>query len=260
MLWCDDATAILEDFCTFSTGTNSGNRMTDQEHLPSPRRRGPLWIVLQIMLRVLCTLWLGYRARGVDKIPATGGGLFLINHQSFLDPILVALPLSRTVSFLARDSLYRIPVLRWLIRRFLTIPISRNTASSAAMRETVRRMQHGFLVAVFPEGTRSNDGSVGEFKSGFVAIVRRCTLPVYPVGIAGANEALPRGSWFVKPTRVRVVFGDPLTPEEIEQNCRRGREEQMVRLARQRIVACQRLAEEWRQHLPHTPSGHVATE
>ena len=234
--------------------------MSDNEHLPSPSRRGLLWIIVQSVLRVLCTFWLGYRARGVNKIPATGGGLLLINHQSFLDPILVGLPLSRSVSFLARDSLFRVPLLRWFFIRMFGIPISREAASSAAMRETIRRMQHGFLIAIFPEGTRSNDGTVGEFRSGFVAIVRRCTLPVYPVGIAGANEALPRGSWFVKPARVRVVFGDPLTPEEIEQNCRRGQEEQMIRLARQRILACQRQAESWRQHLPHTPSGHVATE
>lgn len=214
--------------------------------LPSPTRRNWLWLAFQFALWILLTIWLRYRARGVGNIPQEGGGLVLINHQSFLDPLLVGLPLRRTVSFVARDSLFRVPVIGWILRNTYVMPINRDAATSASIKEAVRRMQHGCLVGVFPEGTRTADGSVGEFKPGFVALVRRTRLPVYPVGIAGAHAALPRNGWFLKPAKVCVVFGEPLPAEEVERLSRRGREDELVAVVRERVVACQQEAESWR--------------
>ena len=228
--------------------------------LPHPTRRNWLWASCQLLLRIVFTLWLRYRARGVEKIPASGGGLVLVNHQSFLDPLLVGLPLSRPVSYLARDSLFRVPVIGWILRNTYVMPISREAASTSSIKAAVERMRHGFLVGIFPEGTRSTNGDVGPFKPGFVALVRRGQLPVYPVGIAGAHEAMPRGAVFLRPRRVTVVFGDPLTPEEIARYSARGQESALVALARERIIACQREAEQWRRRLaagrrPARPAG-----
>lgn len=220
---------------------------SDQEPLPDPTRRNGHWLVYQFLLRTFLPLWLRYRARGVEKLPAEGGGLLLINHQSTLDPILVGLPLRRPVTFLARDSLFRIPGLRSIIRNLYGIPISRESTSTATIRQVVERMRHGFLVGVFPEGTRTRDGTVGPLKPGFVALVRRGKVPVYPVGIAGAVEALPRDGWWIRPVRVRIVFGDPLPAEEIERHLRRGEEEHLIALARERITRCQQEAEAWRK-------------
>ena len=200
---------------------------------------------MQVVLRVVFTFWLRYRARGFEKIPKSGGGLFLINHQSFLDPLLVGLPLSRPVSFLARDSLFRIPILGWLLRINYAISIDRESAGASSIKEALQRMKNGFLIGIFPEGTRCQDGLVGDLKPGFIAIIRRGKLPVYPVGIAGGHEALPRGAWFVRPRCVRVVFGDPLTPQELAVYTKRGQEQNLIALARARIVQCQQEAEAW---------------
>lgn len=212
----------------------------------SPTRRNWTWYTLQLMAQVVFAFWLRFRARGVDKIPPQGGGLILCNHQSFLDPLLIGLPLTRPISFLARDSLFRIPVIGWILRNTCVKPISRENASTASIRDTVQRMDQGFLCGMFPEGTRSASGEMGEFKPGFVALLRRTNLPVYPVGVAGAHLALGRKSFFLKPFRVCVVFGEPILPSEIEQLKERGREAELVTFVRNRVLSCQQEAEAWR--------------
>src|SRR5262249_15898157 len=77
------------------------------------------------------------------------------------------------------------------------------------------------------------------------ALLRRTSLPIYPVGIAGAHRALGKGSRFLKPHRVCVVFGEPLSRKTIEPLCQRGREDELVESVRDRIAACQRECEEW---------------
>ncbi|MBS0262504.1 MAG: 1-acyl-sn-glycerol-3-phosphate acyltransferase [Planctomycetes bacterium] len=216
--------------------------------LGSPNRRNCLWWTLQVLMKNVLGFWLRYRARGLDRIPELGGGLILSNHQSFLDPLLIGLPLQRPVSFLARDTLFPIPVIGWILRNTYVMPLSRDTGGAAGIRETIRRMEEGFLVGVFPEGTRSHDGKLGDLKPGFAALVRRSDLPIYPVGIAGAYRALGKGSLFLKPCPVCVVFGEPIPPHQIAPLKQRGREQELVETVRNAIAACQTEAEGWLQN------------
>jgi 1-acyl-sn-glycerol-3-phosphate acyltransferase len=114
------------------------------------------------------------------------------------------------------------------------------------IRESIRRIKHGFLVGIFPEGSRTDDGTVAEFKPGFVTLLRRTGAPVYPVGIAGAFECFPRGVLFIRPGRVRVVVGDPIPQAELERLSKRGNESELVATMRERVIECQRAAEAWR--------------
>lgn len=213
--------------------------------LPNPTARNAHWRTFQFILQIICGVWLRYRSRGVERLPAEGGALLLVNHQSFLDPILVGLPLRRPVSFLARDSLLRVPVLGWILRKMAVIPINREAASTASLREAIRRLDHGFYVGIFPEGTRTTTGDVGELKPGFLALMRRAKVPVYPVGIAGAYQALPRGACFLRPVKVCVVFGEALLAEEIEQ-FGKDRETELLQFIRDKLIDCEREAEAWR--------------
>lgn len=219
----------------------------DSQPLPHPTNRNIVWLAIQFTLRLVFLLWLRYQCRGLHNVPRSGGGLVLVNHQSFLDPLLVGLPLQRPVSYLARDTLFPIPLVGWVLRKTYVMPINRDAASTASIREALQRMQHGFLVGIFPEGTRCIDGEVGEFKPGFVSLIRRLNLPVYPVGVAGAHEAMPRGGLRLLPRPVRVVFGKPLTREDLDHLCVKGQEDALVEFARSAVVACQQEAEEWRQ-------------
>jgi 1-acyl-sn-glycerol-3-phosphate acyltransferase len=136
-------------------------------------------------------------------------------------------------------------VVGWILRHTYVMPLSRETGGAAGIRETLRRLEDGFLVGLFPEGTRSADGRLGIFKPGFAALVRRTDLPIFPVGIAGAQRAFGRGSVFLKPRRVCVVFGEPFPKQTIDDLRQRGREADLVEAVRTRIAACQKEAEEW---------------
>ena len=124
--------------------------------------------------------------------------------------MLTGLALKRPISYVARDSLFPLPVIGWVLRNAYVLPINRESASSRLIKAMIGRMKHGFLVGMFPEGTRSGDGVVGEFKPGFIAMIRRCDVPIYPVGIAGSFEAMPRGVLLPRFRLVRVVYGEPI--------------------------------------------------
>tara|TARA_R110002111_G_scaffold153375_1_gene220093 strand:- start:23633 stop:24166 length:534 start_codon:yes stop_codon:yes gene_type:complete len=167
------------------------------------------------------------------------------NHQSFLDPLLIGLPLKRPVSFMARDSLFRVPLLGPFMRYEFVIPISRSAASSQSFRVAIQNIEHGNFVGIFPEGTRTTDGAVQRFKPGFLALLKRTDCAIYPIGIAGAFHALPRGAYYLRPRQVRVVYGKPITAAEIREYCERGAEKELLALTRQRVVECQQQADEW---------------
>ena len=220
--------------------------MSVGEVLPDPTARNFVWRTIQVVLQFLFFVWLGMRSRGIEKLPS-GGALLLSNHQSFLDPLLIGVWLKRPVSFLARDSLFRIPVVGWILRNTYVMSIRRESAGTESLRKSIARLKHGFYVGLFPEGTRTTDGDLKAMKPGFIAIARRGDAPVVPVGIAGAFEALPRGSFFLWPVRVRVVFGDPIPAEEVAELCQKGREEEFVQFVANRIDESRLAAEAWRR-------------
>ncbi|MCA9075817.1 MAG: 1-acyl-sn-glycerol-3-phosphate acyltransferase [Planctomycetaceae bacterium] len=214
--------------------------------MSSPLRRTWLWRSFQIAYQVFFSLWLGYRSRGVENLPADGGALLLINHRSFLDPMLAGLPLHRPVSFVARHTLFSVPFVGAILRRTHVIPINRDSAGTASLREIVRHIDHGFLVGMFPEGTRNNGPDpLNPLKPGITSIIRRVDAPIIPIGIAGANRVMPRGAIFIRPRPVRVVIGNAIPPEELESLRVRGREQELLNFVGQCMSDTVREAEAW---------------
>ena len=213
--------------------------------LPDPIDPNWVWRTIRLILRNVFGFWMKYRARGFERLPE-GGALFVINHQSFLDPLLVGLPLRRPVSYLARDTLFPVPLIGWVLRNTYVMSIRRNAATTESLRESIRRIEHGFYVGIFPEGTRTRDGSIGPLKPGFVALLRRCQAPLVPIGISGALQVMPRGALCPRPKRVCVLFGEPIPRVEFESLLAKGRERELLDLVRDRLCRCVAEADEWR--------------
>ena len=104
----------------------------------------------------------------------------------------------------------------------------------SGLKETLRRLRQGEFVLIFPEGTRTGDGSVLPLKPGFCAVARRGRVPLIPVGVAGAFEAWPRKAKLPRPAPIRIVIGQPITPEEFEA----WTDDQLVAELEQRIRDC----------------------
>jgi len=209
----------------------------------SPNRRTVLWFTFQLVLRVFFSSWIRLRVRGRENLPRVGGALLLMNHQSFLDPLLVGAILTRPVIYLARHNLFGGPIAGRLFKYMYVIPINQDAAAASSLRLAIERMTQGFLVGIFPEGRRTEDGQMGPFMPGFVALLKRVSVPVFPVGIAGAYNAMPRSSWWIRPVAARVVIGEPISPDALKSTDR-GRE--LVEDARQRVLEAFQQAERWR--------------
>lgn len=218
--------------------------MSTEQPSVNPHERNWVWRGFQLLMQNIFVLAFRYRVRGTEKLPA-GGALLLMNHQSFIDPLVAALSFKRPVSYLARHNLFAVPVIGTILRNTYVIPIRRNSAATESIRLAVERLRQGYYVGIFPEGTRSDDGCLQEMKPGFLAIIRRADVPLIPVGIAGAGAAYPRGAWFIRPRTVRVVIGEPITLEEVQQHSQRGREEEFMSLIRTRMETAMQAAQTW---------------
>ncbi len=168
----------------------------------------------QAVARILCAVIFGLRVCHRDRLPKTGGVLVVSNHQSFLDPILAAVGMPRPFHPMARESLFRFKPFGWIIRSLYAFPVRRASADLGAVREALRRLKEGHVVLMFPEGTRTRDGSIGRLQGGPITIAARAGVPVVPMVIDGAFESWPRGRAVPAPHRVLVAIGTPLSPEE----------------------------------------------
>ncbi|MBM4005272.1 MAG: 1-acyl-sn-glycerol-3-phosphate acyltransferase [Planctomycetes bacterium] len=183
------------------------------ESEPRSRWQRAGYSAFRVAARLAGVLGWGLRTRGRRNYPRGGGGLICANHQSFLDPVLVGLTCDRRLNYLARSSLFHSKPLRVLIEFLDAIPIEREGIGLAGLKETLRRLKRGELVLIFPEGTRTHDGRIGELKPGFCAVARRGDVPLIPVGIAGANLVWPRGRAWPGLGTISIVTGMPIPPE-----------------------------------------------
>jgi 1-acyl-sn-glycerol-3-phosphate acyltransferase len=171
----------------------------------------------KVLARLFGTALFRIRVRGRERLPPTGGGLVCANHQSYADPIIVGLAIDRRLNYLARDTLFRNPAFKWLIEYFDAIPIDREGGGLGGLKETLRRLKQDELVLIFPEGTRSRDGSMLPLKPGFCAVARRARQPLIPIGFDGAYQAWPRTSPVPQLSVIAVVIGAPIMPDLVAQ-------------------------------------------
>ena len=162
---------------------------------------------------------LGFRIRyfGQNNLPKKGGFLMVSNHQSHLDPPLIGAGCPRQMSFVARKTLFDIPILGPLINRLHAIPIDRTGMGISGIKESLRRLKHGDPILLFPEGTRTKTGEIGSFLPGFTALAVRSKVPIVPAAIEGAYQAWPRSHNFPRPGQVDVWFGRPIEPAVIQK-------------------------------------------
>jgi 1-acyl-sn-glycerol-3-phosphate acyltransferase len=170
------------------------------------------WRLSQGMSRLVAGIFWKFRVFGLENIPRTGGVLLASNHQSFLDPVLVAMVLPREMHFMARRTLFRNPAFRAIIAGYNAFAIERDTADVKGVNSAIARLEAGNILLVFPEGTRTGNGSIGPMKSVGV-IAERAAVPIVPVLIQGAFEVWPKGRLMPHLGTISMIFGKPLNPK-----------------------------------------------
>ena len=181
----------------------------------------------QYVALIIAAVAFRHRAYWRHRIPAQGPVILASNHQSYLDPIVVAAGLARLTTFMARRSLFRNPVFGWFIRSVRAFPISREGRDTEAMRKAIRRLESGALLVVFPEGTRSRDGKTGPVRGGVDVLARRTRAAVVPTRVVGAFEAMPRKGKGLSFVPVMVGFAEPIGPEDLARLSREALKERI---------------------------------
>ena len=167
-------------------------------------------------------------AQGVHHIPREGGVLIVSNHISLLDPVIVGSAANREIHFMARSNVFGVPGLGKLITAYNAYPVNRGAPDLGALRKTISLLKNGNVVLMFPEGTRSVDGSLGKAHDGASFIAHRANVRTIPVYHNGAGKMLPRGSKRPRRAKLTVTFGEPIDFSEIvESDVKREMYQQM---------------------------------
>jgi 1-acyl-sn-glycerol-3-phosphate acyltransferase len=175
--------------------------------------RSLFWKCAQVIARIGTTMLFDFKTYGRENVPPKGGVLLLANHQSYLDPVLVSVHLSRPVSFLARSNLFENPYFGRFIRLLHAFPVRLGEGDVGAVKEMIRQLNAGNVVNVYPEGSRTNDGEIGPIEKGVALVIRKADAAVVPVVIDGSFRSWRKGSKIFRPHPIRVIYGPPLELE-----------------------------------------------
>jgi len=171
---------------------------------------------LRVLYHVLFRTLLGLRAQGRHHLPEKGPFLICPNHESYLDPFIllsvVPYKVFRNTFFLGYSMFFNKGIMKYIARLTHIIPVDPDAHLLRAMRAGAAGLQAGLILCVFPEGGRSYDGKLQEFKKGAAILSRELFLPVIPTAIRGTHEVWPRDSMRIRPHKVRIEFGAPLLP------------------------------------------------
>jgi 1-acyl-sn-glycerol-3-phosphate acyltransferase len=208
---------------------------------PSPRPL--LWKSLQGVARLLTTLLFDLKVYGLRHVPAHGGVLIVSNHQGNLDPVVLGVRMVRPLSYFAKSELFEVNALcDGLLRSLGGIPVRLGSGDVGAVKETIRRLQDGHVLNLYPEGARSEDGEIGPMEKGVALVIRRAKVPVVPAVIVGSFEAWPKHRRLPRLWPVHVRYGPPMHLDGLEPDQILGTIDRTLRhmFAELRAVAARR--------------------
>jgi 1-acyl-sn-glycerol-3-phosphate acyltransferase len=200
-----------------------------------PRGDWFLWFARGWARTLLAVAGVSVRVLHGDQLEPGRSFVVVANHESFCDILVLLANLPMQVRFMAKRSVFRVPVLGWSIAAAGFIPVDREDRSrgSETVAAALARLSGGRSVVVFPEETRSRTGDLLPFKRGAAHLALKSGLPLLPIGLAGTFRVLPRGSLLIAPGPVVMSVGDPI---EVAGRTLKDRET-LTRAAREEVAS-----------------------
>ncbi|MEA1939554.1 MAG: lysophospholipid acyltransferase family protein [Candidatus Caldatribacteriota bacterium] len=162
------------------------------------------WILFKIFWRM--------EIIGSENIPKKGPLIIASNHASYLDPLILGISMKRNVHFIAKKEVFNNVFGNFICRKLNAFPVDREKIiDMTALKTSIHIVQCGKVLGIFPEGRRSNNGKLQEFKLGIIKIAMKTGAPILPVGIIGSNRIYPRGKIFPTLFRHKIIvrYGSP---------------------------------------------------
>ena len=174
------------------------------------------WYLVSRLLQVISLDLFQLKVRGVEKLPRRGPYIISSNHQSYIDPLILASVLPRDVFYQAfavgTSDIFGKGIMRKLARSIKTVVVDPDANLIPAMRAGAFGLRHGLVLVLYPEGERSIDGSPKIFKKGAAILSIHLQVPIVPVAIEGFYDVWPRNQRFQRFAPMEIVIGDPIQP------------------------------------------------
>jgi len=200
------------------------------------------WLV-RAFLQPFFHLYFRLSRIGREHVPESGPVIFAANHRSFLDPFVIATITRRPLYYVAKEELFRNRFLGWVLNSLGAFPVRRGTGDADVIDTAKEILGRGDAVLIFPEGTRMRPGALGRPKRGVGRLALETGAPVVPVAVIG-TEAIRRG-WRIRPHKVRIRVGSPVTFPKVEAPSR-----ELAATVTDRIWPCVMLQWEWLGGMP----------
>lgn len=200
-------------------------------------------------LRVAFWVGGGLTVYGEENVPMTGPLIVACNHASHLDPMILGAAFKRPLHFMARRTLFDVPVFRWLIHHNNAFPLDRDGDSREALRVFGQRLEMGNAVVMFPEGTRSPDGALQEMKPGIGMLAVRNLTPVLPVYNWGSWQSWPRSRNYPLPHRLKTYIGPLIVPNP-DKSVRKDEQKRITEETGKQLAELERRAWEGEKGIP----------
>jgi len=166
------------------------------------------WSVVSPMLHA----YFRGRIYGAENVPQKGPLLIVSNHASDFDPPLLSNCVGRPVAFMAKEELFRIPVLKQAIELYGAYPVKRGAADRNAIRAALNSLNTGWAVGIFLQGTRTTDARIDDPKLGAALIAAKANVPLLPVSLWGTEKIFRKGSTVPRRVPVTVRIGELIAP------------------------------------------------
>jgi 1-acyl-sn-glycerol-3-phosphate acyltransferase len=197
---------------------------------------------VRLVVKTGILLFFRLRRLGREHIPE-GGVVLAANHRSFLDPFAIGCCIRRPIYFVAKQELFKNPLVGWFLNCMGAFPVRRGDADEESVHTALTLLERGDAVVIFPEGSRIRAGSLAAPKRGVGRLALQSGAPVVPIAITGSERA--RQGWKIKPVKVHLRCGPPLTFPRVEDPSRF-----LAGEVTERIWPCVGLQWEWLGGLP----------
>jgi len=178
-----------------------------------------IYRVSVLILNLFAKTYLRGKGDGKENFPPNGPYIGVVNHKSNMDAVAMAMVIRQRIYTMAKDSLFRVPILKWWLKAVHMFPVVRDSSDQESFSYALNLLQKGEILFMAPEGTRKKEGNQRlRPRTGFIRLAQLTGVPIIPVAIYGTDKVLPPGAWFPRPVKVRVKVGKSIQLEKIEVN------------------------------------------
>jgi 1-acyl-sn-glycerol-3-phosphate acyltransferase len=212
--------------------SNNGPSLNGKKDRPGYGSMFPQWALELIRKQVAFYSRLIWKIEftGLENVPAHGGLIVAANHQTYIDPFWLSVPIKRPTRYLAWSDAFKWPIVGRALILFGAWPLAIEGSDPKAIRSSIQWLREDGVIVIFPEGGRStSSGELDRFKAGAVRLAMEANVPILPVTIRGGNKVWPRGWRFPRAGKVVITYhplhrAEPCSKEETRASARRESE------------------------------------